>query len=154
MFFYAMQKMFAQAMLLIVFVAALVSCQGVGSVTMGRSSSVPFDLDPSLPATSTSGKKATEIQVVDISSLSKRFVVVGIAEAEASSAIQAVNLLKKEAAKLGGDAILDFGGSVNSGSNMGLPVVGDLTFRGGRTWTTRVIRWIPGSSRPTKQSRL
>jgi hypothetical protein len=57
-----------------------------------------------------------------------------------------VDRLRQEASKIGGDAILDVLPSPGGNSTLGVPVLGDLSFRSGRIWTARVIRWLPAGT--------
>ena len=85
------------------------------------------------------------IDVIDISDTSRRYIVIGLAEAETTTLHEAVDRLRQEASKIGGDAILDILPAPGGNAILGIPVLGDLSFRSGRIWTARVIRWLPAN---------
>jgi hypothetical protein len=132
------------------FISALV-CAGLlagcssggGKFVIGRSDSVRFKLPPEVSSVKHEPVTPFGIDVIDISSASHPFVVVGLAEAETATLAEAVNRLREEAAKIGGDAILDIIPTPGGNTTMGVPLLGDLSFRSGRIWTARVIRWLP-----------
>lgn len=134
-------------LLCVIVVLLLVGCRS-NMATIDYSSGIATKA-PDLQLPPHEKRKADDIEVVDVSTISHQFVVVGIAEAETTSLVKAVILLRKEAAALDGDAIIDIMPSASGGSNVGLPVLGDLSFRSGRVWTTRVIRWIPSDMKMT-----
>lgn len=128
-------------------------CRSGTSIIVDHSDSVPFKIPQEVASIPHNPVKPDDIEVVDMSSLSRQFVIVGLAEAETSSLVQAVPLLRTEASKIGGDAILDILPSPGGNQTLGVPVVGDLSFRSGKVWTARIIRWIPANS-PLKNASL
>jgi hypothetical protein len=116
---------------------------GGGKFVIGHSDSVRFKLPPEVSSVKHEPVTPFGIEVMDISSATHPFVVVGLAEAETATLAEAVNRLREEAAKIGGDAILDIIPTPGGNTTMGVPLLGDLSFRSGRIWTARVIRWLP-----------
>jgi len=116
---------------------------GDGRIVVGRSDSVRFKLPPEISTAAHPPVTPYEIEVIDISDASRPFVVVGLAEAETATLHDAVDRLRQEASKIGGDAILDIVPTPGGNATMGVPLLGDLSFRSGRIWTARVIRWLP-----------
>ena len=122
----------------------LIGCSlGGGRIVVGHSDSVRFKLPPEVSSVKHEPVTPFGIDVIDISSASHPFVVVGLAEAETATLAEAVNRLREEASKIGGDAILDIIPTPGGNTTMGVPLLGDLSFRSGRIWTARVIRWLP-----------
>lgn len=114
-----------------------------GRLVIGRSDSIRFKVRPEVASVAHEPVTPFGIEVIDISDASRPFVIIGLAEAETTTLHEAVNRLREEAAKIGGDAILDILPAPGGNASMGVPVLGDLSFRSGRVWTARVIRWLP-----------
>ena len=120
----------------------LVGCSS-GKVVVGRSDSVRFRLPPEIASTPHEANTPFRIDVIDASDTSRPYVVIGLAEAETATLHEAVDRLRQEASKIGGDAILDILPTQGGNTTMGVPLLGDLSFRSGRIWTARVVRWLP-----------
>ena len=116
---------------------------GDGRFLIGRSDSVRFKLPPEVSSVAHNPVTPYDIDVIDISDTSRPFIVIGLAEAETATLHEAVDRLRQEASKIGGDAILDIVPTPGGNTTMGVPLLGDLSFRSGRIWTSRVIRWLP-----------
>jgi hypothetical protein len=125
----------------------LVGCSsGPGKFVIGHSDSVRFKLPPEVSAVPHEPVTPFGIEVIDISDASRRYIVIGLAEAETTTLHEAVDRLRQEASKIGGDAILDILPAPGGSPTMGVPLLGDLSFRSGRIWTARVIRWLPADT--------
>jgi hypothetical protein len=125
----------------------LVGCSlDSGKIVLGHSDSVRFRLPPEVSSVPHEIATPYEIEVIDISDSSRPFIVIGLAEAETSTLHEAVDRLRQEASKIGGDAILDILPTPGANPTLGVPVLGDLSFRSGRIWTARVIRWLPAGT--------
>ncbi|MGA2176026.1 MAG: hypothetical protein ABSH38_13700 [Verrucomicrobiota bacterium] len=125
----------------------LVGCRsGEGRIVIGRSDSIRFKLPPEVSSVKHEFVTPYGIDVIDISDTSRPFVVIGLAEAETTTLHEAVDRLRQEASKIGGDAILDILPAPGGNTTMGIPLLGDLSFRAGRVWTARVIRWLPAGT--------
>ena len=126
------------------FASLLVGCSTEsGKFVIGHSDSVRFKLPPELASAPHDPVTAYGIEAIDTSDTSRPYVVIGLAEAETSTLHEAVDRLRQEASKIGGDAILDILPAPGGSANMGVPILGDLSFRSGRIWTARVIRFLP-----------
>jgi len=125
----------------------LVGCSSVdGRIVLGHSDSVRFKLPPEVASVPHEPATPYGIDVIDISDTSRRYIVIGLAEAETTTLHEAVDRLRQEASKIGGDAILDILPAPGGSSVLGVPLLGDLSFRSGRIWTARVIRWLPADT--------
>ncbi len=80
-------------------------------------------------------KDASAIQVLNKSDITRPYVVIGMVEAENGSLEQCLPLLRKEALKLGGDAITDVS-PTSKGIQLGLGLFGNYAI-----WTANVIQW-------------
>jgi len=116
-------------------------------MVIGRSDSVRFRLPPELTSAPHEANTPFGIEVIDVSDTSRPYFVIGLAEAETATLHEAVDRLRQEASKIGGDAILDIVPTPGGNATMGVPLLGDLSFRSGRIWTARVIRWLPPGAR-------
>jgi len=110
---------------------------------LGRSDSVRFRLPPEVASVPHEANTPFGVEVIDVSDTSRPYLVIGLAEAETATLHEAVDRLRQEASKIGGDAILDILPTPGGNATMGVPLLGDLSFRSGRIWTARVIRWLP-----------
>ena len=119
---------------------------GGGKIVIGHSDSVRFRLPPEVSSVLHERATPYDIEVIDISDTSRPFIVIGLAEAETTTLHEAVDRLRQEASKIGGDAILDLLPTPGGNTTMGVPLLGDLSFRSGRIWTARVIRWLPAGT--------
>ena len=130
----------------------LIGCSlGGGRIVVGHSDSVRFKLPPEVSSVPHEPATPYDIEVIDNSDTSRPFIVIGLAEAETTTLHEAVDRLRQEASKMGGDAILDILPTPGGNTTMGVPLFGDLSFRSGRIWTARVIRWLrPGQREETR----
>jgi hypothetical protein len=125
----------------------LVGCaSGSGTLVIGRSDCVRFKMPPEVSAVPHELVMPFGIDVIDVSDTTRRYIVIGLAEAETATLHEAVDRLRQEASRIGGDAILDILPTPGGNATMGVPILGDLSFRAGRVWTARVIRWLPADT--------
>jgi len=125
----------------------IVGCSSAsGRLVIGRSDSVRFKLPPEVSSVPHELVTPFGIEVIDVSDTTRRYVVIGLAEAETATLHEAVDRLRQEASRIGGDAILDILPTPGGNATMGVPIFGDLSFRAGRIWTARVIRWLPAGT--------
>jgi hypothetical protein len=133
-------SLFASALALTGLVAG---CAGDGRLVVGHSDSVPFKQPPEMESVRHEPATPFGIEVLDVSAVTRPYIVMGLAEAETTTLHEAVDRLRREASKIGGDAILDILPCPGGNTTMALPIFGDMSFRSGRIWTARVIRWVP-----------
>ena len=125
----------------------LVGCSSASTrIVIGHSDSVRFKLPPEVSSVKHENVLPFAIEVIDIPAATRRYVVVGLAEAETTTLHEAVDRLRQEASNIGGDAIGDILPTPGGNTAMGVPILGDLSFRSGRIWVARVIRWLPADT--------